>query len=232
MVIVAISDTHEEHRRLAVPDGDVLIHAGDITHRGDLDALRDFDDWLGGLPHAHKIVIAGNHDWSFQTSPREARATITNAKYLEDSGTVVGGLSVWGSPWQPWFQDWAFNVRRGAAIRAKWDLIPANTDILVTHGPPFGHGDLMAHGERVGCEELMMRLTEVKPLLHVCGHIHEGYGASPLGSSLLVNASSLDEHYDVLRPPIVVERAASGAMRLLSPAPNAGVTSRGNAGGR
>lgn len=221
MVIVAISDTHEEHRRLEVPAGDVLIHAGDITHRGDLDAIRDFDDWLGGLPHRHKIVIAGNHDWTFQTSAREARAAITNATYLEDGGTVVEGLKVWGSPWQPWFMDWAFNVRRGASIREKWALIPDDTDILVTHGPPLGHGDLMAHGERVGCEELAMRILEVKPILHVCGHIHEGHGVTSNGSTLFVNASSLDEHYDVMQSPIVLERVASGV-----------VTSRGSAAGR
>src|SRR6185369_13852794 len=100
-----------------------------------------FDAWLGTLPHREKVVIAGNHDFLFEQRPAEARALITNAVYLEDEAYEAGGLKIWGSPWQPWFFDWAFNLRRGEALARKWALIPPGTDLLVTHGPPMGIGD-------------------------------------------------------------------------------------------
>ena len=202
LTLVLLSDTHARHRDAAVPDGDVFVHAGDITRRGELDTVEDFDDWLGTLPHRHKVVICGNHDWCFEREPDEARRRITNAVYLQDAGVEIGGLKIWGSPWQPWFFSWAFNLHRGEPIAAKWALIPDDTDILVTHGPPQGIGDRTVDDRVVGCADLLARIRAVKPKLHVCGHIHEAAGVVSDGDTLFVNASSLTEVG--MRPATVV----------------------------
>lgn len=110
MRLVLASDTHEQHQSLAVPDGDVFIHAGDVSYRGDLRAIGAFGRWLQALPHRHKIVIAGNHDWAFQIKPVSARRELGDGThgitYLQDSGVTIEEVSFWGSPWQVWFNDW------------------------------------------------------------------------------------------------------------------------------
>jgi Icc-related predicted phosphoesterase len=219
--IVCISDTHglqHGHRgRIGVPDGDVLVCAGDFTGRGSLNEARDFFAWLDALPHAHKIVIAGNHDFCFQRSPAEARAVAArSAIYLEDSGTEVLGIKFWGSPWQPRFFDWAFNLDRGPDLEEKWNLIPADTDVLLTHGPPHGILDRTDRGERVGCEELTKAVARVRPKLHVFGHIHEAYGHTTKDGTLFVNASICDLRYRPLRAPVIVELGDDGA-KLVAP---------------
>jgi predicted phosphohydrolase len=213
--IVCISDTHGRHDAIAVPDGDVLIHAGDLSMMGREAEIEAFAEWFGALPHRHRIVIAGNHDWLFERSPQRARELLGDVTYLRDDAVEIDGLVIWGSPWQPWFHDWAFNLRRGEEIRAKWDLIPEGTDVLVTHGPPFGHLDGVPRAwfaeddaiavEHVGCEELEIALARVQPRLHVFGHIHEGYGQSVLGETILVNASTCDADYQPVNPAIVVD---------------------------
>lgn len=189
MRIVCLSDTHGRHRRVDVPDGDVLVFAGDLTAHGKLAEVREFDDWLGGLPHRHKVVIAGNHDFAFQEQPAAARHLLTNAVYLEDEATTVAGLRVWGSPWQPWFGGWAFNLARGPEIAAKWALIPPDTDILITHGPPDGRLDVNSGGMTCGCRDLLDRVLEVRPRLHVFGHIHESRGRADTDGITFVNAA-------------------------------------------
>lgn len=188
--IVCVSDTHGFHDQTDVPDGDILLHAGDLTKHGHLGDATDFNQWLGTLPHRHKIVIAGNHDFCFQREPDRARARLTNAIYLQDEAATIEGFHFYGSPWQPWFFDWAFNLERGPEIAAKWALIPDNTDILITHGPPLGFGDKTVRGEAVGCADLLDRIRVVKPKLHVCGHIHEAAGVVRDGATLFVNAST------------------------------------------
>jgi Icc-related predicted phosphoesterase len=204
--LVLISDTHGKHRQFDIPDGDILIHAGDIMTSGyDGSEVRDFNKWLGSLPHPYKIVIAGNHDWLFETH-RSTRNLITNALYLEDSGIEMCGLQFWGSPVQPEFMNWAFNRRRGEDIQKHWDLIPENTDVLITHGPPAGFQDWTRQGnESLGCRNLRKTVEKIKPKLHVFGHIHGGYGADHDGTTYFVNASLLDEAYRPVNKPIVVE---------------------------
>lgn len=179
--IVAVADTHLYHRKLAVPDGDVFIHAGDFAIRGTLGEIAAAAAWIKSLPHPCKIVVAGNHDWAFERTPAEARALLEDPRvvYLEDTGVFVHGIAIWGSPWQPAFGGWAFNLERGATIRAKWDKIPAETDILVTHGPPLGHGDRCSMADREGCADLDARVREIRPLAHLFGHIHEDGGLFP-----------------------------------------------------
>ena len=215
MRICLISDTHERHRELELPDADLLIHAGDATFTGDLHAIADFDDWLASLPHATKLFIAGNHDRTFESTPEKAQRLLTHATYLQDSGVTVGGIRIWGSPWQPEFMSWSFNLERGAPLREKWALIPRDTDILVTHGPPLGHGDLVARGERVGCEQLALRLLDLDVRLHVFGHIHEGYGLTTAGKTLFANASTCDLGYEATQPPILLEWKGRGELPIV-----------------
>ncbi|MCU0704978.1 MAG: metallophosphatase domain-containing protein [Fimbriiglobus sp.] len=189
LTIVAISDTHGRHRELTVPPGDLLLFAGDLSNHGFPEDITDFNDWLGSLPHPHKVMICGNHDFHFERDPADARRRITHATYLQDSGVEVCGLRIWGSPWQPRFFDWAFNLDRGPEIAAKWALIPDDTDVLITHGPPAGILDKTSRGEATGCVDLLWRLQELKPQLHLFGHIHEAAGVVQTPDTLFVNAS-------------------------------------------
>ena len=217
MRIVCLSDTHNLHGRIAVPEGDVLVHAGDFTMRGTAQEIAKFDAWLATQPHREKIVVAGNHDFLFEREPARARQLLTAATYLFDSGVTVGGLRFWGSPWQPWFMDWAFNLPRGAPLGAKWGLIPEGIDILVTHSPPHGILDevtellpfvasaVRGRDAHVGCEELRKAVERLQPRLHVFGHIHESYGRESRHGVAFVNASNCDRHYRPLNPPVVVD---------------------------
>jgi Icc-related predicted phosphoesterase len=117
----------------------------------------------------------------------------------------VEDILFYGSPWQPYFGDWAFNLRRGPEIRAKWDAIPEGTDILITHGPPLGHGDRTVYGKEVGCADLMAAIDRIRPKYHVFGHIHEAYGISAGASTTFVNASNCGLYYSELHPPVVFD---------------------------
>lgn len=208
MRLVCISDTHSMHREVTVPDGDVLIHAGDCLGVGTLEELEDLDNWFSEQPHRHKILIAGNHDWCLQDEPAAAEALIRNAIYLRDSGIAIEGFKFWGSPWTPVFFDWAFNLERGSAIAGQWEQIPGDTDILITHGPPAGILDQVitaTHAESVGCEDLSRELERLRPKMHVFGHIHEGHGQQRMGDCLFVNASTCNDAYRPLNPAIVVD---------------------------
>lgn len=206
MRLVLISDTHGKHNEVAVPEGDLLIHAGDISGRGRPHEIQAFMDWFGARPHPHKIFIAGNHDFLAEDKPDQFLAMVpTNVTYLNDSGTEVEGIKIWGSPIQPWFHNWAFNRQRGPEIAKYWDLIPPDTDILITHGPPFGILDRIVHGDRVGCEDLLAKLQSQKPKLHVFGHIHEAYGHIERDGVQYVNASVLDIRYMHTQIPICLD---------------------------
>ena len=202
---MCISDTHGRASGVSIPDGDLLIHAGDLTGHGTLPEIEREADWLRSLPHASKVVIAGNHDFALERQPRAARALLHGLTYLQDAETTEFGLRIWGSPWQPWFYDWAFNLKRGAEIRAKWDSIPGGIDVLVTHGPPAGHGDRTDRGEDVGCVDLLDAVRRVRPRLHVFGHIHEGYGTTNEGNTTFVNACTCDVAYRPAHPPVVID---------------------------
>ena len=205
--IVCISDTHGQHTKLRVPDGDILIHAGDFMAFGDTPKeIVDFNQWLDKQPHRYKVVIAGNHDLMFERHPRAARELLSNAIYLENSGTELDGLKIWGSPVQPEFNNWAFNVARGAAIRRFWKMIPEDTDVLMTHGPPFGVLD-KSHPStaHLGCEQLAKIVEQINPRLHVFGHIHGSYGQSTANGTRFVNASVVNEAYRLVHEPQVIE---------------------------
>lgn len=205
---VLISDTHNKLHEMEIPSGDILIHAGDQTGRGTLDEIEEFATCFGALPHRHKCCIAGNHDWGYSKQRNLAEGILMRAggiTYLQDSEVTVEGFRVYGSPFQPRFLDWAFNVDRGPKIRKIWEKIPTGVDILITHGPPFGILDLTAQGQHVGCEDLADELKRVRPRLHVYGHVHNAYGIVEKEGTIYVNASNLNERYQVANDPIVVD---------------------------
>lgn len=208
MKLVLISDTHERHNKLIVPDGDVLIHAGDLTYRGDFYAVLEATQWLRSLPHKHKIVIAGNHDFLFENSPQKARDLMDGIHYLENEAIVIDGVKFYGSPVQPRFFDWAFNVDRGEAIKKYWNKIPDDTDVLITHGPPIQILDQSAphkNSEHLGCADLLDAVLRIQPRVHVFGHIHGGYGYHWFGNTRFYNASVVNEAYHLVNEPFVVE---------------------------
>ena len=199
--LVLISDTHGQHSGLDVPEGDVLVHAGDLTRQGLIRDVLEFDDFLAEMPHPHKIVVAGNHDWCFQREPHEARRALAHGIYLEDASYTIAGLTFYGSPWQPEFMDWAFNLPRGPALAEKWAQIPAKTDVLITHGPPRGIGDLTFDGRHEGCDDLRRRVATVAPRYHLFGHIHEARGQWRVEGTTFVNGANSGMRY----PPVVLE---------------------------
>jgi predicted phosphodiesterase len=202
--LVFLSDTHGYHD-ISVPPGDVLVHAGDGCRGGSLDEARAWAEFLHRQPHRHKIFIAGNHDRSFEADIEGSRALFEGLDFLHDSGCERLGVRFWGSPWQPWFCSWAFNLPRGPELAAKWALIPDATDVLVTHGPPIGILDRNYEDDPVGCEELRLAVARVRPRIHVFGHIHEGYGTAQQDGTLFINASICTLAYRPTNPPIVVD---------------------------
>jgi len=211
--IVAVADTHLFHDRLTLPDGDVFVHAGDLCRGGDLVELRAAARWIAGLPHRHKVVIAGNHDWAFAREPGAARAMFPGAHYLEDDELAIEGLRFYGSPWQPEFLGWAFNLPRGPALAAVWAKIPRGIDVLITHGPPEGFGDRTSPRSRAGCADLRDRVAEVPPRLHLFGHIHEDGGVWRDGATTFANVTT----WECERGPTVFDVDAAGVTALVVP---------------
>jgi Icc-related predicted phosphoesterase len=219
MRIVVLSDTHGMHDRVKVPDGDVLIHCGDLTDAAGQAALRSFLFWMEALPHKHKVFIAGNHDWAFEKWPDLARLMVKelspNSHYLQDSGCEIDGVKFWGSPYQPEFFNWAFNLPRGEALRRHWDMIPNDTDVLITHGPPFSILDVSGFDKvKCGCRDLYEAILRVKPSLHCFGHIHHSYGSHRYFHddgwlTTCINASICNEAYKPIRSPFIYEMATS-----------------------
>lgn len=210
--IVAVSDLHERWLQVQIPKCDLMIVAGDITFAGDLTKIQDFNNWAFGLQDSGNVgevvVIAGNHDRTAATDPETWRTLLPDVIYLQDEATEVLGLSIYGSPWSPSFfrQNWVFNADRGVEIRAHWQKIPENLDILVTHGPPYGIGDrVLRNYEHVGCHDLRETILAKKPRVHISGHIHSGYGMGMLGTTFCINASTCNESYQPVNPPVIFE---------------------------
>jgi Icc-related predicted phosphoesterase len=214
MRIVAISDTHGLHRAVDIPDGDVLVHAGDCLRLGNFAELRDFCDWYSKQPHRYKVLVAGNHDGIFQTEFHLVQSLIPdNITYLQDSSVSICGKVFYGAPWTPVFFDWAFMKVRGESMARVWANIPDDVDVLVTHGPAFGQGDLAPpyktrHPRTTGCLELLKRIQETQPKLHIYGHIHAGHGitqSDALPMTTFINASISTEKYAPTNKPIVID---------------------------
>jgi len=223
--ITFISDTHSKHNQITndLPGGDILIHAGDFMNAGyhKQEAL-DFFEWFDSIKNYDtKVFIAGNHDRLMENDPQWVQGILTGYKtieYLQDEELALYGdgpngdfpeenIRIYGSPWQPEFYNWAFNLpRHGDEMKIRWDSIPNNTDILITHGPPFGYLDTPGGSSlRVGCEMLRYRVDEIKPKIHVFGHIHGSAGYYFNGYTHFINASVLNERYEYTNLPLSFE---------------------------
>jgi predicted phosphodiesterase len=225
LTITFISDTHGKHNLLNkdLPGGDILLHSGDFMNGGyDFQEAIDFLEWFDKINiYTDKIFIAGNHDRVFENIPPWVENNLPKyptIDYLQDESWVdyydghngdypEDNLRIYGSPWQPEFYNWAFNLpRNGDEMKSKWDAIPDNTDILITHGPPYGHLDIPGgHTIRVGCEMLRYRVDQIKPKIHVFGHIHGGAGYYFNGHTHFINASVLNERYMYTNLPLTIE---------------------------
>lgn len=231
---VCFSDTHGLHESIPskhIVEADVLLHGGDFTNTGEVEQVKSFSEWLNAYPAAHKVVIAGNHDVTFEPgyyermwkryhrtpedcgAARQALLGGGSCIYLEDAESEVLGYRIYGSPWQLEFCDWAFNLPQGPIRRATWDKIPSEVDILLVHGPPYGFGDTCSHGERVGCPELLAAVLARRVPVTVSGHIHEGYGAVREGATLHVNASTCTLRYRPSNPPIIFDLPPARELR-------------------
>jgi Icc-related predicted phosphoesterase len=206
--IVCISDTHNLHQKIIIPECDILIHAGDATGRGTLKEVSSFLYWFSQQPAKHKVFVAGNHDWLFETDPFMAKdlvAQYSDVIHLENSSTEVMGLKFYGSPITPRFFDWAFNADNDDLYEA-WSKIPDGLDFLITHGPPHGVLDITEEGKAMGCpilaNEIMYR---AKPKHHLFGHCHEGYGQQKIEGITYINASSCNRKYQPVNLPIILE---------------------------
>ena len=210
--ITFISDTHTKQLELDLPGGDLLIHAGDIMNSGrDKGDIHEFCEWFESQDYKHKIFVAGNHDRMFENHPLESNTIVNNynVTYLQDDEDIIDDVKIYGSPWQPEFMGWAFNLpRRGDELKEKWDAIPKDTDILITHGPPQDHLDVSGppyNEPHLGCELLRVKVDDQPPKIHVFGHIHGGYGYKFHNGTHFINASVLNERYYQVNDPLTVD---------------------------
>ncbi|KAK7115946.1 UPF0046 protein C25E10.12-like [Littorina saxatilis] len=233
---ICMSDTHgaaenerrEYHKR--IPDGDVLIHSGDFSMAGDPSEIMRFDNFMSKLPHPVKLVIAGNHELTFEDNNHGTHPTLLRQKlglpiqsteeevvvackdllqhllYLQDETLTICGINIYCTPWVPQFGSWAFSVRRGENLLEVWNKIPSDTDILVTHSPPCGYGDTAEGDNHAGCVELLNTVVKrVKPKFHVFGHIHSGYGMWTNKTTTFINSSVCSNKYKPDNDPIVFD---------------------------
>lgn len=227
MKVTIISDTHTKHRYCEndLPGGDLFIHAGDFMSTGySIREAYEFFNWFDAIKtYDTKVLIAGNHDRLMENDPEKMLGVLTGYKtieYLQDEEMVLyfdgpngdypeDNIHIYGSPWQPEFYNWAFNLpRNGEELKAKWNAIPDNTDILITHGPAQTYLDTAGAPYKtplLGCELLKERIELIKPKIHVCGHIHGGYGYRFNGHTHFFNASILNEQYNYANKPFTFE---------------------------
>jgi Icc-related predicted phosphoesterase len=208
MKICIISDTHNKYKQLVMPDADMIIHCGDMTSMGYEYEIRNFYKWFSRLnQYKYKINIAGNHDWFFEKTPQFVKETVPdNVIYLEDSGAEIEGLYFYGTPVQKPFNNWAFN-REEDKLAQHWEAIPNNTDVLITHSPPYGIMDWSRHSKSAqGSPSLLHEIQQrIKPKIHCFGHMHECHGIEIINETTFINATVLDDKYVVAHEPIVIE---------------------------
>ena len=223
MKLIAISDTHQLHKNIVVPDGDILVHCGDWTNKGATDQIEDFLIWFSGQPHKYKVFIAGNHELGLDQGPMRIRKLaiihkyinhFPNMFYLENRLETIAGIKFYGSPVTPEFFNWAWNVKRGSNIAKFWAAIPNDTNVLITHGPPYGTLDLVqdtvanfGRDLHQGCEDLAKRVRQLPDLkAHVFGHLHTcGSQQTEINGVKFVNAAICTENYKPTNLPVIIE---------------------------
>jgi Icc-related predicted phosphoesterase len=206
MKIVVISDTHSAHRDVKLPEGDVLLHAGDLcfalgTNRKEqCDQIRDVDQWFGEQNFEKIICIAGNHDFPFHHG---LFTKLNNAVYLQNGHYTYKGVKFFGSPNQlPFFG--AFNAGE-ETLKSIYRQVDEDTDVLITHGAPYGILDVPHRGDHTGSHELWDLVQRIKPKLHVFGHIHYSYGKVEQDGTTFLNASQATRWKSMDNAPWVYE---------------------------
>lgn len=214
MKLVAISDTHTRWSNLIIPECDVLISAGDYSFQGQPWIVKHFHAWLNEQSAKHIISVQGNHEVGvekdFAMSKQLALQACPRVHFLEEGEVIIDGVKFYGSAITPFFHDWAYNRMRGEEIRRHWDMIPRDTNVLITHGPPHGILDIVNYPngtpkERVGCHDLKERINELNIDIHVFGHIHSSHGQHHEGGTSFYNASICDEMYCPTNPVTVID---------------------------
>ena len=190
MTILHISDTHGKHNQLKdIPSADILVHSGDFTMSGTEDEAIDFLEWFIDQPHRHKILVAGNHDDCLWGESIEGLPD--NCHYLDCSGVTIHGVTFYGVPL---FMEDVMNGN----MEEKYSEIPSETDVLITHEPPLGIMD--SNGEYgYGSSELLAKVLEIGPKLHLFGHIHNATGIHSGKYTAFSNGSVVNEHYEVCK---------------------------------
>ena len=213
MKILFISDTHGLHHNVEsvfkFKKADMIIHAGDVSNFGTKMQVIDFLDWFSNLNYKYKIFIAGNHDWFFSDSYLSDIQDFLDEKYpdiiyLFNNSVEIEGIKIWGSPYSLPFFNWAFNVPE-EKLDFYFKLIPNDTDIIVSHTPPYGILDFAIRDqEHTGSKSLVKHINRVKPKINVFGHIHEDYGVVIEDGVTYVNASTLNHRYKITNKPIIL----------------------------
>ena len=206
-----ISDTHSKHHLISkeqLGEGDIIFHSGDFTKMGHNEEIKMFLKWFSSLDYTYKVFIAGNHELGLEKNrlilPEEY--TKKGVIYLQDEEVILEGLKIYGTPWQPEFGGWEFNLPRNSKkLKQKWNNIPLDVDILLTHSPVYGILDTNREGIHCGCEMLYERVSKIKPWIHAWGHIHEAYGQKTIDNRERLNSSILDRNYQVAHSPIRME---------------------------
>ena len=212
--IVALSDSHNATKRVEIPDGDILIHAGDFSFQGIASEIQDFIEWMKEQPHKHKLWIAGNHELGIEDFPDNANVidNETNSTYIHDKVIEIEGLKFLGCNFTPEFNNWAFNLTERQS-KIYWENAP-EADVVVCHGPPYGILDSVTpeykHHRPLGCIHFKNYLERVKPKVAIFGHIHGGFGHETIkwnddSETECFNVSVMNEQYQLTNPVTIIE---------------------------
>lgn len=213
---MCISDTHNRYKELTIPECDILIDSGDYSFRGTDSEITNFYRWLNKQPAKYIISVQGNHELGWEKDPTKcellAWKECERVKLLHDSAVEIEGIKFWGSPWQPEFFNWAFNLPRGEKLSEKWSLIPEDTNFLITHSPPYQILDEVINRDigkisSAGCMDLRERVDKLLNLkYHQFGHLHRMGGKQmTIVNTNFINAAMNDDQYKITRKPIVIQ---------------------------
>lgn len=206
MKIVCFADSHAIALldSIEMPEGDILICAGDFSGLGNENDLIVFNKTLGKWKYDYKILIPGNHDRFIESNYNLSKKLLSNAILLCGEEIIINGIKFYGTPWTPEFMNWSFMLPE-ERLKEKFDRIPENTDVLITHGPPFGILDVNREGEHCGSMSLLKRVLTINPKLHIFGHIHGNPRVYENKDTKFVNVSLLGEDYIENNKPMVLE---------------------------
>lgn len=233
--LMFISDTHTHHLSIdftKLPPVDIVLCAGDFTYTGKANEVLAFKEWFKMLNCKHRVLIAGNHELSFDLntvkettqshyvkydiSPDEIKKIITDDKeiiYLEHDSVEIMGLKIFGSPYSLYFYNWAFATPDDPTF---WESIPHDTDVFLVHGAPYNILDQCIDGNLSGDPNMLKAIEERKIPVVAFGHIHETYGKEMIDGTLYINASNCDFHYRCINPPVIVDMKVIGERTIHS----------------